>query len=751
MMARILNGLDAIQNILSYSTNPTFTSGSNQIPNIAYLSAQLQLILEQAQAYAETLIAQGGSSGRPLSFATFTLNNYDNPTQGYYNAATTFNKQTASNGGNFAFQNQTQNIQIRNYLSDWSTATDLISYAFIGSFLYVQLTDGTNYRVYEYSASNVSAGGTLCTGITFGTQPGVTMACDGTYLYFNHNSGNSANDYEIDKYSASTGVLTFVSTTNLGSTAGVAVVFLVDSSGNYYAFNTSNVVNQYNSSGTLQQTTAAYPILPKVLNWQDAIYGVSTNDDQFVLLEIVGTNDSFVAGNNTQQKAANTLTLGMPLGTSDIVGGTVDELFRGALTQTIPNFQTLKNGAVQIDTGKIFVVYEDSVSGNMMGVICNPVAPGMTINPGTPQILVASGSFSSGSESICKIATGEVAIVYTSSTSIECLICTVTGTVITIGTPVAAYTDSGNVGNPRVCLVTTGTILVSSNGSTHSNYIVATVFGTVPTFGTKQTDATNFKIASGYELIQMSSGIVLQAGASVSTDLGARVLSVSGTVVSFGTLVNDTTASNTYARGNAVSISSTLAAFAMPATNGNVGYFAFVQISGTTVSHIIHDEADTSGLGGCNVLLNNGYIYGCLNVNDPSSDGYYAVTRYLYTGGASFSNNGVASQNTGFGNELVLCDNFFIGFINATTYAFSGMATMSMLGYCERGVTGGNTTLVLIGGIDSNQTNLIPGQEYYVTGPNQLSPIDRIDAVDPNVVPYYAGKAISFNSIAYSV
>jgi len=755
MLVNILNGVTPIDNILSYAALQTFIPNSPQIPDVGYVNVQDQLILQQAEAFAEILIASQGSSGKPLSFATFTIENYENPSEGFYSGTVTFNKQTATNGGNFLIQSSTQNIQIRNYLTDWSFAIDVVAYAIIGTLIYVQLTDGTNYRVYEYDTTNLALGGTLCTGITFGTQSGVKMTSDGESLFFNYNSGNSTNDYEIDKYSVAGNALTFVSTTNLGSAVGVAILFLVDSAGNYYGFSSSNIVKQYNSFGILQQTTASYPINQKVLNWSDSIYGESTNSDQFVLLEIVGTSDSFIGGNTTSMVAANQVTLGERVGVSDIIGNSVDLVLRSNKTLTIPNFTGAIAG-ILLDTNKIGLLYVDSSTSNLMCVVCTTNNFGMIVTPGTPQILVASGSFDNNLTSatsypvIIQTGANQFAIGYTHSGAFNVICATVSGTVITIGTPVTAYTDANEVSNAKLVLVDVNKILAFSNGLSRSNYIIGTISGTVPTFGTKQTDSTYFLTDSSFaNFIQSSASIVVQGGYDYSTtSAAARVLTVSGTVISFGTVLTSGIGGGTISfPGNMVQISPTTYAFSTVGSNSASYGFRiwFITISGTTVSNLIQQNVP---MGNVNTyysqcLVYNGKVYGFSNQDDANNSGNRPCYQFTYSGGSSSSNDGVASLSTTFGQILVNLGNYFIGF-SGTSFIMSGVSTLSFLGYAQRAVSAGSKTLILIGGVDPNQSNLIPGETYVVGANGTLS-------IGATGEPYSAGKAISRNAIAYSV
>ena len=57
----------------------------------------------------------------------------------------------------------TGTVESRNVTSDWAAATLIRGLVKISSFLYVLLSDGTNSRVYRYSATDLASGGILMT------------------------------------------------------------------------------------------------------------------------------------------------------------------------------------------------------------------------------------------------------------------------------------------------------------------------------------------------------------------------------------------------------------------------------------------------------------------------------------------------------------------------------------------------------------------------------------------------------------
>lgn len=155
--------------------------------------------------------------------------------------------------------------QQRDVTSDWAAADGIFCAVVKGSYLYVLLTDNATtpntQRVYRYLLSNIGAGGTLMTFsgsfVLATSDANQMMTTDGTYFYFNFKAGNSSNDYDIAKYSLSGTAFTYVSTTSLGASANVCRLFHVRASdGHYLTKSTTEVYRRYNSSGTLQVTSA---------------------------------------------------------------------------------------------------------------------------------------------------------------------------------------------------------------------------------------------------------------------------------------------------------------------------------------------------------------------------------------------------------------------------------------------------------------------------------------------------------------
>lgn len=164
----------------------------------------------------------------------------------------------AGAGTTLSLEISTYGHQTRVVTSDWASAANINSTIVLGDYVYVLLYQTTTaYRVYRYDKTDLSAGGTL---MTFSGQSLIYVAntqymtTDGTYFYFTHKAGNSANNYVISKYSLSGTTLTYVSDITCGATAAFANGFSADTSGNIYGVHTDKTIRKFNSSGTLQRT-----------------------------------------------------------------------------------------------------------------------------------------------------------------------------------------------------------------------------------------------------------------------------------------------------------------------------------------------------------------------------------------------------------------------------------------------------------------------------------------------------------------
>jgi len=176
--------------------------------------------------------------------------------------------------------------------SDTWADVDTLAYGvcLLGGYLYVKMRDtGTapdTHRVYRYDITDLGGIGTLMTfaGAKVMVQNDLIpyMTSDGTYFYFSQEAGNSANSYDIAKYSLSGTVFTYIETITLGSTA--IQNYAVKANGDFYTLSDGGRdIAKYNSSAVLQYAVDnIYVQTVYLLNYDDQLYKLSSTDGNAV-------------------------------------------------------------------------------------------------------------------------------------------------------------------------------------------------------------------------------------------------------------------------------------------------------------------------------------------------------------------------------------------------------------------------------------------------------------------------------------
>ena len=179
-----------------------------------------------------------------------------------------------------------------NMTADWADVNISYSSVLLGDYLYVLMLNSTpdpdQWRIYRYDRTNLAAGGTL---ITFSGQAiadaNVTlyMATDGTDIYINYDGGNSANDYEVSKYTISGTVFTYDSTITCGSTALDVQRMLVNSNGIYglkMSGNNIAKITKFNFSGVEQSNSGAIiaTVAAGLMTYGDTFYTLKNSIDE---------------------------------------------------------------------------------------------------------------------------------------------------------------------------------------------------------------------------------------------------------------------------------------------------------------------------------------------------------------------------------------------------------------------------------------------------------------------------------------
>jgi hypothetical protein len=382
---------------------------------------------------------------------------------------------------------------------------------------------------------------------------------------------------------------------------------------------------------------------------------------------------------------------------------------------------------------------------------------------------------------------------------------TVSGTVITWGTPVTFATNTNN--NCSLALdATNGKVVITWKFSSGVAYaICGTLSGNSATFGTAVTliAASNNDTSVAYDPVANRFVAALNNFTAPNYPI-AFVLSVSGNVITVNSFVNITTAYNTFnnnniyivydaasgkmvwtartgTTGNPIAavgtVSSTTTTWGTPVDLGinsqnfylkyepisqktmlvwtnnstSVPYSTVYSISGTTLTMNtatqISATTTAAGLRFCSDTLSNKIYFITANVSN------YPIY-YLGTISGTTATWGIATvlmsivsgiTNTVFNTAAGKIVSFFSQSSLAQSYAqalaYSNMTATNFIGFSGAAYSNGATATVQTNGsVNTNQSGLTAGLQYYVLGSGVLS----TTAGTPSV---YAGTAISATSI----
>lgn len=698
----------------------------------------------------------GGASGKPMSFKVLGNSNLSLIT-GYQDRET--NLYAFSNSDFIALLDSIGFIQSRDVTIDSGGAGNVVSAVLIDNNLYVLFQNGALVlEVWQYDASDLSLGGTLVTFVGQALTPSAAstrMTSNGTDIFFTFDSGNSVTANDIAKFSIAATTFTYVSTTTVGVTATqFDATFAVDDSENYYGIAT-NVFFQYDSTGALQYTSDNINTSTETfLNWTNTIYNGDVNEVQFTKLYLPDTEiNSGSSGTTIRVTAAEDLTIGQPVGASNLLNNSVSKAGIQGYSDTV-GFAVILDGerTIQIATDKVAVVYQETATSNLNVNVSsvdrtdfqNAFAFGATG-------LVTNDIFSFSADlfpyDICQLDTDKFAVIYVEAaddTKLRYRIATVVGTVITYGVAADLVTAPDSIRNVSCTFISTDKAIVSyavNNAGTFESYTIAfTAAGTIATPG-----AAVQIISGGDELGCRIVGKVATDKFAVlieniSSGGGDCVVgTLAGTVITLGAVVQITV---NYNRDASVDD--------MTSPADNVVVFSYepnVLIAGTIVGTVPTFGASVALLGG-----------------NPTGIIATSATEILIFGGAQeFISKSTLAGNVLSASQIVAneIDQTFISnrrpFINMGTYfliiGFSGTSlnyfiqgmANGFIGIVQSNVSMGGIVSVLINGVDSHQTGLQPGAYYLISSAGLTFIANNITINSINDIQYV--KAISPTSI----
>ncbi len=467
--------------------------------------------------------------------------------------------------------------------------------------------------------------------------------------------------------------------------------------------------------------------------------GDSITAEYIVVEAISSINDGIIK----QYTAAEDLVAGAPVGISNLVASSVARAMRNAASNTVaPTFQGTYE-MCEIDTDTVAIVYKETA--NTYKAVVATINRGNLDNPLSFGIPVTITTVGGTSIDICKLDTNSFAVAYfetTSSTSMKVVIGTVISSAISLGTPSVVASTAGALNGITICQLDVNKGLVFGTQNVTSGKVVAfsasgnavSGTGTVvnadsnlfhPNPSACSIGPSKFVIAcNGYVQVGTFSVLAVSLGSAVQYQATYTTSSMTGIV----SPANDSFVIQ-YVSGS----NNHLIAATSPATTPTFG--AIQGTTGTTQSPALYVRSATEVVS---------YIQ---NIN--------VITMFSFTlTGNTLSTKSPIIQILDVHVSSIVTRNMIVNglpyfailslLVNTEEHFIEGMAN-AYIGFAQQTVSRGATVRVLVKGVDSNQSGLIPGSLYSIdnTGLSFMSTGIAINSI--NDVNYV--KAISSTEV----
>lgn len=443
--------------------------------------------------------------------------------------------------------------------------------------------------------------------------------------------------------------------------------------------------------------------------------------------------------------ASQDLTAGDRVGVSLFGSGVSKALITSSLSaQSVTYADTpTQNLAVMtpISGDKIFVVYEKTDT-TLRGVVATVNRATMSVSLGTAvDITTDSYKIENSSVDVTTIGTDKVVVTYIGNadkTISKAVVCTVSGTTITVGTPVTIADFTVTMTVTAVCKLDTDKFAVFTSDSNVNYPVVAcTVSGTTITVGTPVN--TNANIAGTHTMIrQMTTDKFVLFSDTKYIQIGT----VSGTTITLGTAQNSS-------------------------LTGSIGLSSYDIVCPSATSFIIKGEANFMGATVSGTVATFGSqvatvgTAGAMRVVDSSnvmvvSDSNDGIQNLALSGNTITKTNLIGDKFT-FYTEHSTGRNGFMNMENGYWVMLRGSNTTGLMffiegqsiqfiGVAQSTVSRGASVSVLYRGVDTNQSGLVAGETYMVGYGGVLTPQTTSEAeITPNEANLV--KAISATSI----
>ena len=488
-------------------------------------------------------------------------------------------------------------------------------------------------------------------------------------------------------------------------------------------------------TGTVSGTAIAFSDLTTFGDNKNHVAAAAVGDNQIVIAyKQAGNSDALF-----RQVASTNLTsenyIGMSGGAVKATGtvasiGSKVEFESGALGNQI------MASVFDPDSNKVVIAYTDNGNSNHGTAVVGTVS-GTSISFGTPAVFEAGTTTHIGAT--YDTTNNKVIIVYKDESNSNygtAVVGTLSGTDISFGTP-AVYLTAASNDNSASFDTNAGKAVIASRNDSNGDVIsrVGTVSGTDISFGTAvQVDDNGHYVNTVFDS-NSNKVVVLYRDLANSNYGTARVGTVSGTDISFGTEAVFASVSAPDIASDFDSTNNKVVIGFVDGTNSDVSKGVVGTVSGTDISFGTALTVNSSG-GATKVIF------------DVAS----GVTVFVSTtkvnsvtvSGTSLTNlSSTFDLPTGFGQATAVMDvpstNIVLGYRDT---ADSNTGNAIVLNPDDRATnrgqvaSGSSASVDIIGTVSENQTGLTAGQQYFVQTDGTIG----LTADDPSV---FAGTAIS--------
>lgn len=420
--------------------------------------------------------------------------------------------------------------------------------------------------------------------------------------------------------------------------------------------------------------------------------------------------------------AAENLTAGNLVGASGFLNNYVSNAYYPTgKTQTITPSVSAGGAckAVKIAADKFIMIYKDGANTtkvvaatvNPSIITGNPFTFGSAVNITTTNVIGADSS--TPLFDVCQLDTDKFAITYAetgATANTRLVIGTISGTTITLGTPVNLDTAANVITGLGICQIATDKAVVGIGKNT-GNYraICFTASGTVATGGTAAALDASFLGARDVLLVKVNTDKFVITSEGGKYQCG----SLSGTTITLGSAATGTSGGAYYQSSQLLSPANDVFVHRFGDSGNAAGFYAGT-ISTTTIN--LGAKLSIAGSDTVGGLYAKSATEFYTTISNPS---IVTTAKKITLSGNTLTDAGNIVMRILVGNakqSWVNMGTYWFIIAPSTTsfvYYFEGMSN-NFIGVAQETVNKGDTVKVLVRGIDANQTGLFAGNHYLV-------------------------------------